>query len=42
VAYDVAALMRSNKDGGLAGVMQVLSMLPVAEKEEVIKRLSKA
>jgi len=28
VAYDVAALMRSNKDGGLAGVMQVLSMLP--------------
>jgi acetyl-CoA carboxylase/biotin carboxylase 1 len=42
VAYDVAALMRSNKDGGLAGVMQVLSMLPVAEKEEVLKRLSKA
>ena len=42
VAYDVAALMRSNKDGGLAGVMQVLSMLPVAEKEEVLARLSKA
>ncbi|QIW94738.1 hypothetical protein AMS68_000256 [Peltaster fructicola] len=42
VAYDVASLLRSNKEGGLAGVAQVLSMLPVAEKEEVLRRLSKA
>ncbi|EMC93743.1 hypothetical protein BAUCODRAFT_36199 [Baudoinia panamericana UAMH 10762] len=42
VAYDVASLMRSNKSGGLKGVAQVLSMLPVAEKEEVLKWLSKA
>ena len=42
IAYDVAALLRSNKEGGLAGVAQVLSMLPVAEKEEVLRRLSKA
>lgn len=41
VAYDVAALMRSNKSGGLKGVAQVLSMLPVAEKEEVLKWLQK-
>lgn len=42
VAYDVAALMRSNKQGGLKGVAQVLSMLPVEEREEVLKYLSKA
>jgi len=42
VAYDVASLMRSNKDGGLKGVAQVLSMLPVEEKEAVLKMLSKA
>ena len=42
IAYDVAALMRSNKDGGLKGVAQVLSMLPVEEKEEVLKWLGKA
>ncbi|KAH9830870.1 Acetyl-CoA carboxylase [Teratosphaeria destructans] len=42
VAYDVAALMRSNKQGGLKGVAQVLSMLPVSEKEEVLKWLQKA
>lgn len=42
IAYDVAALMRSNKDGGLKGVAQVLSMLPVEEKEEVLKWLAKA
>lgn len=40
VAQDVAALMRSNKEGGLKGVAQVLSMLPVAEKESVMKFLS--
>jgi acetyl-CoA carboxylase / biotin carboxylase 1 len=41
IAYDVAALMRSNKNGGLKGVAQVLSMLPVDEKQEVLKWLSK-
>ena len=41
VAFDVAALMRSNKNGGLKGVAQVLSMLPVDEKEEVLKWLKK-
>lgn len=41
VAFDVAALLRSNKNGGLKGVAQVLSMLPVAEKEEVLEWLKK-
>ena len=41
IAFDVAELMRSNKNGGLKGVAQVLSMLPVAEKEEVLKWLAK-
>ena len=41
IAYDVASLMRSNKNGGLKGVAQVLSMLPVEEKEEVLKWLGK-
>ena len=42
VAYDVAALLRSNKEGGLKGVAQVLSMLPVEEKQLVLKFLSSA
>jgi len=42
IAYDVAALMRSHKSGGLKGVAQVLSMLPVDEKEEILKWLSKS
>ena len=42
VAYDVAALLRGNKEGGLKGVQQVLSMLPVEERENMIKMLSKA
>jgi len=42
VAADVAALLRRDKDGGLKGVAQVLSMLPVAEKEEVLKLLQRA
>jgi acetyl-CoA carboxylase/biotin carboxylase 1 len=41
VAFDVASLLRSNKSGGLKGVAQVLSMLPVEEKEEVLKWLQK-
>jgi len=40
VAFDVAALLRGNSKGGLKGVQQVLSMLPVAEREEALKFLS--
>jgi len=40
VAFDVAALLRSNGKGGLKGVQQVLSMLPAAEREEALKFLS--
>ncbi|KAL2005413.1 hypothetical protein VTN00DRAFT_2624 [Thermoascus crustaceus] len=40
VAYDVAQLLMGNKEGGLRGVQQVLSMLPVEEKENVLKYLS--
>ncbi|KAL1988453.1 hypothetical protein VTN96DRAFT_9508 [Rasamsonia emersonii] len=40
VAYDVAQLLMSNKEGGLKGVQQVLSMLPVEERESVLKYLS--
>lgn len=42
IAYEVAAMMRSNKDGGLKGVAQVLSMLPLEEKENVLEMLRKA
>ncbi|KAF2454092.1 acetyl-CoA carboxylase [Lineolata rhizophorae] len=42
VAYDVAALLRKDKEGGLKGVAQMLGMLPTAEKEEVLKMLAKA
>lgn len=41
VAFDVASLLRSHKTGGLKGVAQVLSMLPVEEKQEVLKWLAK-
>jgi acetyl-CoA carboxylase/biotin carboxylase 1 len=42
IAGDVAGLLRRDKDAGLKGVAQVLSMLPVAEKEEVLKLLQRA
>ncbi|KAJ9264125.1 hypothetical protein DTO212C5_7289 [Paecilomyces variotii] len=42
VAYDVAQLLMGNKDGGLRGVQQVLSMLPVEERESVLKYLASA
>ncbi|KAJ9299693.1 hypothetical protein DTO271G3_2577 [Paecilomyces variotii] len=42
VAYDVAQLLMGNKDGGLRGVQQVLSMLPVEERESVLKYLGSA
>lgn len=40
IANEVAQLLMSNKDGGLRGVQQVLSMLPVEEKEAVLKFLA--
>lgn len=39
VAYEVASLLRGNKDGGLKGIRQVLGMLPVEERETVLKYL---
>jgi len=42
VANDVAGLLRKDKEAGLKGVAQVLSMLPLAEKEEVLRLLQKA
>ena len=42
VAFDVAALLRSNKEGGLKGIKQVLEMLPVEEREETLKYLTGA
>jgi acetyl-CoA carboxylase/biotin carboxylase 1 len=42
VAYDVANLLMGNKEGGLKGVQQVLSMLPVEERESVLKFLGSA
>jgi acetyl-CoA carboxylase/biotin carboxylase 1 len=42
VAADVAALLRRDKEGGLKGVAQVLGMLPVAEKEEILRLLQRA
>lgn len=39
VAGNVAHLLIGNKEGGLKGVQQVLSMLPVEEKESVLKYL---
>ena len=40
IANEVAQLLMSNKDGGLRGVQQVLGMLPVEEKEAVLKFLA--
>jgi len=40
VAFDVASLLRGNSKGGLKGVQQVLSMLPVEEREAALKFLS--
>ena len=42
IANDVAGLLRKDKEAGLKGVAQMLSMLPVAEKEEVLRLLQKA
>ncbi|KAJ5788255.1 Acetyl-coenzyme A carboxyltransferase N-terminal [Penicillium paradoxum] len=42
VASEVAQLLIGNKEGGLRGVQQVLSMLPVEERESVLKYLASA
>ncbi|KAJ5473488.1 Acetyl-coenzyme A carboxyltransferaseN-terminal [Penicillium sp. IBT 31633x] len=42
VASEVAQLLIGNKEGGLLGVQQVLSMLPVEERESVLKYLASA
>jgi len=42
VAFDIASLLRANGRGALKGVQQVLSMLPVEEREEAIRYLSQA
>lgn len=39
VSFDVASLLRGNKEGGLKGVKQVLEMLPAEERESVIAYL---
>ncbi|PVH96739.1 hypothetical protein DM02DRAFT_658951 [Periconia macrospinosa] len=42
IAMEIAQLMRKDREGGLKGVMALLSTLPTSEKEEVLKMLSKA
>ncbi|KAL9636419.1 MAG: hypothetical protein Q9164_002839 [Protoblastenia rupestris] len=39
VAYDIAAMMSVNKEGGLKGLKQVLETMPVQEREEAFKFL---
>ncbi|MCJ1388280.1 acetyl-coenzyme-A carboxylase [Xylographa bjoerkii] len=39
IAFEVASLLRGNKEGGLKGIRQVLGMLPVEEREGVLKYL---
>ena len=39
VAFDIAALLRSDKDGGLKGLKTALSMMPVEEREETLRFL---
>jgi len=42
IAVEVAQLMRRDREGGLKGVVSLLSTLPTSEKEEVLKMLSRA
>lgn len=39
VAFDVAALLSANKDGGMKGLKQFLDTMPVQEREEAFKFL---
>jgi acetyl-CoA carboxylase/biotin carboxylase 1 len=41
-AFKVAAMINEDRDSGLRGVLDLLSSLPTAEKQEVLKMLSKA
>jgi acetyl-CoA carboxylase/biotin carboxylase 1 len=41
-AFDVGALLRGNKEGVWKGIRQSLNMLPVEEREEMLKFLSAA
>jgi acetyl-CoA carboxylase/biotin carboxylase 1 len=41
VASDVAALLRKDKEGGLRGIRQVLSMLPAEEREQILGYITK-
>jgi len=42
VEADVAGLLNKDMKSGIAGVKRVLDMMPVAEREELLKMLSKA
>jgi acetyl-CoA carboxylase / biotin carboxylase 1 len=42
VAWEIASLLSKDKEAGLSGIRKVLSMLPTAEKEEVLKSLMKS
>ena len=42
IAFDIAGLLRSDKEGGLKGLKTALSMMPVEEREETLKYLRSA
>ena len=42
VAFDMAALLRSDKEGGLKGLKTALGMMPVEEREETLRFLQGA
>ncbi|PSN72199.1 hypothetical protein BS50DRAFT_569745 [Corynespora cassiicola Philippines] len=42
IAMEVAQLLRKDREGALKGVVSMLSTLPTAEKEELLRALSKA
>ncbi|KAF2019851.1 hypothetical protein BU24DRAFT_128049 [Aaosphaeria arxii CBS 175.79] len=42
IALEVASLVRKDREAGLKGIANMLSTLPTAEKEEVLRLLSKA
>ncbi|KAF2729821.1 hypothetical protein EJ04DRAFT_580361 [Polyplosphaeria fusca] len=42
IAMEVSQLIRRDREGGLKGVVQLLSTLPTSEKEEIVRMLSKA
>ncbi|KAF1971051.1 acetyl-CoA carboxylase [Bimuria novae-zelandiae CBS 107.79] len=42
VAIEVATMIRTNREGGVKGLMTLLSTLPTSEKEELLKMLTRA